>query len=281
MSAPNDPEHSSPTEPRSRARFQQTHRAAVLRGASSTPNRETRARATKIRAIDFDDLAAARSRRRAKKRTCRHGSRRHLADGRCRRRQRVSWTSPGGPATGRGSSAAGEIALFLVAAEQGTRPRFDLPKGMFPVGPIRPADVVPKSFANRIARHRGRLRCDDFLVFDDQRKRPDAETSRVFRIQTINLGLPPTRWIIFSRAPSCGGFTNRQTVASPRSMRSPSAATVHAATAAGTRSHGWPHGLKDGGAPASVFYFSRQTRLVTLCESEFIGQSTTLLSRSE
>lgn len=61
-------------------------------------------------------------------------------------------TADAAAATGRNALQAGELAMVLVAGGQGSRLGFDLPKGMFPIGPVSNASLYQFHFEKVIAR---------------------------------------------------------------------------------------------------------------------------------
>jgi len=271
MSAPNDPDTLAELTA-ILAPFQQTH---VLRFYEQLDTESRDRLADQIRAIDFDELArlVQGDEQKTDFVAMARGATLPMAvaaDG-----SGVSWTRQAARQRGEEALRAGEIAVILVAGGQGTRLGFDLPKGMFPVGPISQRTLF-QVFADRLLAtgRRYGVTIPWYLMTSEA---TDAETREYFR-SNDNLGLAADQVIIFKQGttPAVDSQTGKLLLAAKHALAiSPDG---HGGTLRALDRNGCLERMKDGGH-RHLFYFQVDNPLVTLCDPEFIGHH--LLSRSE
>ncbi len=187
----------------------------------------------------------------------------------------VDWSRADARERGEAALRDGEIAVILVAGGQGTRLGFDLPKGMFPAGPLSERTLF-QIFADRLMAtgRRYGVRIPWYLMTSEA---TDTATREYFAAHD-NLGLAADQVIIFKQGtmPAVDAGSGKLLMAEKDSLAlSPDG---HGGTLRALDRNGCLEQMKAAGH-RHLFYFQVDNPLVTLCEPEFIGHH--LLSRSE
>ncbi|MFG0290254.1 MAG: UTP--glucose-1-phosphate uridylyltransferase [Rhodopirellula sp. JB044] len=187
----------------------------------------------------------------------------------------VEWSPEDARKRGEEALRAGEVAVILVAGGQGTRLGFDLPKGMFPAGPLSQRTLF-QIFADRLAAtgQRYGVTIHWYLMTSEA---TDTETRAYFE-ENKNLGLADDQVIIFKQGtmPAVDSENGKLLLASKDSLAlSPDG---HGGTLRALDRNGCLEKMKSDGQQ-HLFYFQVDNPLVTLCDPEFIGHH--LLAKSE
>jgi UDP-N-acetylglucosamine/UDP-N-acetylgalactosamine diphosphorylase len=187
----------------------------------------------------------------------------------------VAWSLAEARERGETALRDGEIAVILVAGGQGTRLGFDLPKGMFPAGPLSERTLF-QIFADRLLAT-GRRYGVTIPWYVMTSEATDTATRQYFAANH-NLGLAADQIIIFKQGtmPAVDAESGKLLLAEKDSLAlSPDG---HGGTLRALDRNGCLEKMKASGH-RHLFYFQVDNPLVTLCEPEFIGHH--LLSRSE
>lgn len=187
----------------------------------------------------------------------------------------VSWSPAEARQRGEAALRAGEIAVVLVAGGQGTRLGFDLPKGMFPIGPLSERTLF-QIFADRLIAT-GRRYDVTIPWYVMTSEATDAPTRQYFANNGY-FGLAAEDIVIFKQGtmPAVDATTGKLLLAEKDSLAlSPDG---HGGTLTALDRNGCLDRMISGGH-RHLFYFQVDNPLVTLCDPEFIGHH--LLSGSE
>ncbi|TWU16747.1 UTP--glucose-1-phosphate uridylyltransferase [Allorhodopirellula heiligendammensis] len=187
----------------------------------------------------------------------------------------VPWSPAEARQRGEEALRAGEIAVILVAGGQGTRLGFDLPKGMFPIGPLSDRTLF-QIFADRLIAtgRRYDVAIPWYLMTSEA---TDAPTRAYFE-EHGNFGLAADQVVIFKQGtmPAVDAQTGKLLLAEKDSLAlSPDG---HGGTLTALDRNGCLDRMQANGH-RHLFYFQVDNPLVTLCDPEFIGHH--LLSESE
>lgn len=169
----------------------------------------------------------------------------------------------------------GKIATLVVAGGQGTRLGFDLPKGMFPAGPVSGRTLF-QIFADRLIAT-GKRYGVEVPMYLMTSEATDATTREYFESNDY-LGLHPSQVIIFKQGtmPAVDAATGKLLLADKNALAlSPDG---HGGTLRALQRNGCLDKMKSDGNE-HLFYWQVDNPLITLCDPVFIGHH--LLAESE
>ena len=176
---------------------------------------------------------------------------------------------------GESAIRAGKVGMVLVAGGQGTRLGFDLPKGMFPIGPLSHRTL----FQMHVDSLRGvmkKYQCE-IPLFIMTSPATDAETRNYFS-QNENLGLPPHLLHIFQQGvmPAVDATSGRVLLESESQIAlSPDG---HGGIIDAVKKNGVLDDCQSRGID-HLFYAQVDNPLVIACDPSLIGHH--LISKSE
>lgn len=187
----------------------------------------------------------------------------------------ADWTVEQARAKGEEALRTGKIATLVVAGGQGTRLGFDLPKGMFPAGPISERTLF-QIFADRLIATGVRygVKIPMYLMTSEA---TDAVTREYFESNDY-LGLDPDQVIIFKQGtmPAVDAGTGKVLLSEKDSLAlSPDG---HGGTLRALDRNGCLDKMKADGN-SHLFYWQVDNPLITLCDPVFIGHH--LIAESE
>ncbi|TWU03362.1 UTP--glucose-1-phosphate uridylyltransferase [Neorhodopirellula pilleata] len=187
----------------------------------------------------------------------------------------TDWTIDEARAKGAEALRAGQIATLVVAGGQGTRLGFDLPKGMFPAGPLSERTLF-QIFADRLIATGKRygVTVPMYLMTSEA---TDAATREYFESNDY-LGLDRDQVIIFQQGtmPAVDAASGRILMSDKDSLAlSPDG---HGGTLRALDRNGCLDKMKADGN-SHLFYWQVDNPLITLCDPVFIGHH--LLAQSE
>jgi UDP-N-acetylglucosamine/UDP-N-acetylgalactosamine diphosphorylase len=168
---------------------------------------------------------------------------------------------------GNESLARGEVAVLVVAGGQGTRLGFDLPKGMFPVGPVSNKTLFHFHAEKVLALRRRHGKRIPLLVMTSHAT--DAPTKQFFEEQNY-FGLPPDEVWFFRQGvmPALDLHTGKLLLETRGSLfTSPNG---HGGTLTALAETGLLDRLKKLGI-RQVFYFQVDNPLVKIADPVFLG----------
>jgi UDP-N-acetylglucosamine/UDP-N-acetylgalactosamine diphosphorylase len=170
-------------------------------------------------------------------------------------------------AQGQQAIASGQVAMVLVAGGQGTRLGFDLPKGMYRIGPLSGRTL----FQMHVDSLRGAMRRFGVSIPLLVMTGPSTHepTVRYFQ-ENANLGLSPQELMIFEQGtmPAVDASTGRILMESPSSIAlSPDG---HGGIVRALAKTGWLERAQDQGIK-HLFYAQVDNPLVRACDPLLIG----------
>jgi UDP-N-acetylglucosamine/UDP-N-acetylgalactosamine diphosphorylase len=161
----------------------------------------------------------------------------------------------------------GEVAVLLVAGGQGSRLGFDLPKGMFPVGPISQKSLF-QLHAEKIVALRRRYEAPvPLLIMTSPATHAPTEA---FFAQNNNFGLPAEEVLFFQQGtmPALDAQTGRLILESPGSLfLSPDG---HGGTLTALAKSGLLEQMRSRGV-RTLFYLQVDNPLVAIADPVFLG----------
>lgn len=187
----------------------------------------------------------------------------------------TEWSIDEARSKGEEAIRAGKIATLVVAGGQGTRLGFDLPKGMFPAGPVSGRTLF-QIFADRLIATGNRygVQVPMYLMTSEA---TDATTREYFESNDY-LGLDPSQVIIFKQGtmPAVDAASGKLLLAEKDALAlSPDG---HGGTLRALQRNGCLDKMKSDGNE-QLFYWQVDNPLITLCDPVFIGHH--LLAESE